>query len=157
MFHYFSNGQWAAMYKYSTSNEMCLQPLQKPSLSLFLVHSQFVSQIFINHQIGQHLANRVATPVCHQTCWSCLPIPSCSLCRLVMSLPPPPLLRAHCIGSSCRYCHCMLVASARRVAATTTTATCSSCCLVVFTATATTAACSSHHLIMLLPLCAHRI
>jgi len=24
MFHYFSNGQWAAMYKYSTSNEMCL-------------------------------------------------------------------------------------------------------------------------------------
>jgi len=24
MFYYFSNGQWAAMYKYSTSNEMCL-------------------------------------------------------------------------------------------------------------------------------------
>src|SRR5712675_2420495 len=51
----------------STVQEMkCVfSPSKKPSLSLFLVRSQFVSQIFINHRIGQRLANRVVTPVCH--------------------------------------------------------------------------------------------
>src|SRR5712671_773298 len=56
---------------------------------------------------------------------------ACSSCRLVVSLPPPPPLRARHIGSSCRCHRCVLVASACRVAAAAAAAACSLRRLVV--------------------------
>ena len=65
MFHYFSNGQWAVIYKYSTSNGMCLQPLQSSLFPKLMCYHNLLSKILTDCQIRQHLANCIATLVCH--------------------------------------------------------------------------------------------